>query len=385
MGPNHYLEGLATLHRIDDPDERRSIFRQSFATLASAVTSARQPVPLEGLSPDRLLESIEAAQSAGLLASLDWLSPPAAAAALYELAAALPPSEIKREIGRRVLERLQRGDASTFVALATRLALGSRRALSGPSVRARVALCLDLPIGSGDRADTLALALISRRELSREWLTIPSTGSLPSRRLAARLLERAAREAARRAAEGDDGGLRVFGTRPVEEAWQRLLADREPLVWRHVASARGLLSTVVPRFGEELRDHLDTRHSITEWRRAAASLAASIAVAGRGAVDACQALLESPLMERDRGIAGAMVFGLPRAAESDPAAVDDLLEAAVRVGGVEAAEALVELRRERIHDELGIWAAQHARVSLREALTALGGRDDGQAALLEAL
>ena len=49
----------------------------------------------------------------------------------------------------------------------------------------------------------------------------------------------AAREAARRAAEGDDTGIRVFCTQPVREAWDRLLTDRETLVWRHVASARG--------------------------------------------------------------------------------------------------------------------------------------------------
>jgi peptide/nickel transport system permease protein len=63
-------------------------------------------------------------------------------------------------MGRRVLSTLHRGDAATFVALATSLALGTRRALSGTHMRARVALALDLPIGSGVRADALALALV---------------------------------------------------------------------------------------------------------------------------------------------------------------------------------------------------------------------------------
>ena len=155
------------------------------ATLAAAVGDHRRSVPLEGYDPDGLLASVQVALDTALIDDVAWLSPPAAAAALYELAAALPQSDAKREIGRRVLQRLRRGDAATFVALATQLALGSRRALSGAAIRARVALSLDLPIGSGARADGLALALISRKEVSREWLSIPSTGSLPSRRLAA--------------------------------------------------------------------------------------------------------------------------------------------------------------------------------------------------------
>ena len=102
---------------------------------------------------------------------------------------------------------------------------------------------MSLPIGSANNVDALALALISRQDTSRDWLCNPAEGALPSRRIAARLLERAAREAARRAVEGDDTGIGVFCTRPVREAWDRLLADRERLVWRHVASARGLLAS----------------------------------------------------------------------------------------------------------------------------------------------
>ena len=140
-----------------------------------------------------------------------------------------------------MLQALHEGDATTFVTLARALALGSRRALGGPVVRARVALSLRLPITIGTGPDRLALALLARPELEREWLTGPSTGALPSRRLAARLLERAAREAARRAAERDDAGLRVLERPNVRTAFARLLADRESLVWRHVATARGLL------------------------------------------------------------------------------------------------------------------------------------------------
>lgn len=382
----HPLEGLAELHRIDDADERRAAWRRGMATLASSVSSQRRTLPLEGLHPEALRDSAELARTTRLLDDVDWLSAPAAAAALYELAAALPPSDAKRDLGRRILSRLRNGDAATFVALATQFALGpSKRALSGTDVRARAALALDLPIGSGTRADALALALISRRELSREWLTVPSQGSLPSRRLAARLLERAAREAAQRAAEGDDSGVRVFETRAVRDAMSRLLADREPLVWRHVASTRGLLSAVAPTLAEEIEAGLDPSLGVTEWRRAAASLSASVAVRGEVAFAACKELLASSLAQRDPGIASAIILGMPRAAENDPELIEDLLEDLVRVGGLEAAEALVELRRERIGQNFGAWAIKRAKTLLLEALDEGTIQDEGQIALHQAL
>ncbi|MEM1418908.1 MAG: serine/threonine protein kinase, partial [Myxococcota bacterium] len=209
MRHRDYLEGLAELHRVADEAERRALWRQSLADLAAAVADTRRAVPLEGLDPTGLLASVQQAFATGLVDDVEFLSPAAANAALYELAAALPPCELKRELGRRVLRGLTRGDAETFVAVATQLAVSSsHRALASRAARARVALSLDLPLGMASRADGLALALISRRELAREWLTLPSQGALPSRVLASRLLERAAREAARRHAAGDDAGVR---------------------------------------------------------------------------------------------------------------------------------------------------------------------------------
>jgi hypothetical protein len=379
-----YLDGLTQLHRLSDPAERRSAWRQSLATLAAAVADHRRTVPLEGLDPDELLASVEHAIESRLVDDVEWLSAPAASAALYELAAALPQSDAKRDLGRRVLRRLRDGDAATFVALATQLALSSRRALSGAAMRARVALSLDLPLGSGVHADGLALALISRRDVSREWLAVPSTGGLPQRRLAARLLERAAREAAQRFAEGDASGVRVFETEVVASAWERLLGDRESLVWRHVATARGLLVEARPTFREEIERHLDPALGITEWRRAAASLAASIAVAPKEGLEACRALFSTPMFSKDRGLGAAMVLGLPRAAEREPEAVEQLLTHLVRHGGIDVTEALVELRAER-GEGFGEWAAKRAHAQLREAAAQLKSKDDGQSALTEAL
>ncbi len=379
------LEGLTVLHRLGSSEQQLAAWRQGMATLARAVVDERRPVPLEGFDPDSLLRSLKVASSEGWVEQLDWLSGPAAAAALYEVAAALPPSAIKRQIGRTVLQRLRKGDAETFVAVATQLALGSQRVLGGRSIRARVALALSLPIGSANNVDALALALISRQDTSRDWLCNPAEGALPSRRIAARLLERAAREAARRAVEGDDTGIGVFCTRPVREAWDRLLADRERLVWRHVASARGLLASSMPVFAEEIQRHLDPEFGVTEWRRAAASLAASIAVDPDEGLRGCRTLLESVVFQQDHGVAAAMVAGLPRAAESHPGTVESLLDQLMRVGGLDTAEALVELRRERIRPGFATGAAAKAEAHLRKAIAHGGDADAGRIALMETL
>ncbi|HJL14683.1 MAG TPA: protein kinase [Sandaracinaceae bacterium LLY-WYZ-13_1] len=378
-----YLDGLARLHRTADADERRALWRQSMATLAAEAADHR-PVPLEGLDPQEVLASTRTAIGMGLVDDLDFLTPAHSAAALYELASVLPMGEERRELGRRVARRLHTGDAGTFVALATQLAMGSRRALSGAAVRARVALALDLPIGSGTRADALALALISRHDLAQEWLIGPATGSLPSRRLAARLLERAAREAARRCAQGDDSVLAVFSRDAVHAAWERLLGDRESLVWRHVATARGLLSEHAVHLADEIRTHLDEGLTATEWRRAAASLAASVAVAPGKALARAMAFLDGPIPAKDPGVASAMLLGLPRAAEVEPEAAEELTTALVREGGVDAAQALLSLRHERVGGEFGAWACQMARAKLRERALA-DADDDGLAALAEAL
>ena len=357
------------------------MWRQGMATL-SAVALEQRPVPLEGLDPEALLDSVRFAISHSLVDDLDWLSARGAAVAVLELASALPASFEKRELGRRVFALLRRGDAATFVALATSLALGSRRAMSGAQIRARVALALLLPTGMGTRADALALALISRRDLEREWLSLPSTGSLPSRRLAARLIERAAREAAARSLEGDDTGVRVFATAPVKAAWRRLLADRESLVWRHIATARGLLSVAIPECAREIEQGMSAELGPTEWRRAAASVAASIAVDPVIGLERSRGFLSSVILKRDPGCAGAMIFGLPCASESELDVANELLETLIGVGGIYSIEALVDLREERIASNFGARAATLARAQLSDEVET---NDDGLAALMAAL
>jgi hypothetical protein len=378
------LGGLLTLPRVDNDEERRSLWRQAMATLARLALE-QQPVPLEGLDPSLLLEAVRAAFKHDLVDDLSWLSPPGAAAAVYELASAIPVGPERRQLGRQVLTRLYEGDAETFVVLATSLAAESKKTLTGPTIRARLALALALPFGSGVHADGLALALISRPDLRRVGRTEPATGSLPSRHLAARVLERAARECARRAAQGDTGSLRAFQEPSIRAAWQLLLSDRESLVWRHVASARGLLSKAIADFAEEIELQLNPVLTPTEWRRAALSLAASIAIDPHEAVKRCRAVLANETLRADTGLVETMIFGLARAAEAEPELAEDLLEQIVRSGGVEAAEALVELRRERPGHELGARAAKLARDKLRKWMSTQRFDDDGRVAVCEAL
>ncbi len=357
--PQFFLEGLLHLDRYEIAD-RRGVFRQSIASIALAAPGES---PLERCDDGALTSSVRTALGDGLFDDLDWLAASAAGVALYEIAGALPNGDLRRELGRRVGAQLYEGNASTFVAIATRMASGSVKGLAAPGIHARVALTLSLPGTADVLADPLALALVSRRELAADWIGARSIASLPERRLAARLIERAAREAASRARQGDDAAIHLFqklqrsGTDPpssrrrnepdtLDGAFPVLLADRETLVWRHVAAARGLLTQTLPGLADQIRSALNLGLSPTEWRRGATSLVASIGVDPEGALSAAMDLLKSPLMERDPGIATAMIWGIPRAADTEPEAAAELLDAIARAQPLFIAESLIELRAE---------------------------------------
>jgi len=391
------LEGILHLDRYERAD-RRSVFRQSIASIALA---APGQAPLEGVDGAAVARSVHTAFADGLLEDLSWLAAPAAAVALYEIAAVLPIGGERRELGRRVGVALYEGSAATFVAIATRMAAGSVRGLSTPGVHARVALAMGLPGRTDVAVDPLALALISRREVAIDWLGTRSTRSLPERRLSARLLERAAREAAARARQGDDTGIRLFQRsirRPIDPGSGRrgesegidgalrvLLADRETLVWRHVAVARGLLCAAVPALRDEIIAAVTTGQSPTEWRRGATSLVAHVAVDPEWARTAALELLNGPLLRHDPGIATAMLWGIPRAADAEPEVAADLLRAIAEAAPLHAAETLIEL-----HAELGALprsVVERCAEALASTLDGLVGEDDalslGKEILLE--
>lgn len=383
-GQRHEVGELAQLGELQG-ELLRTAWRRGLAALAAAC-SGDHVLPLEGLNPTALLESVRRASEEGLLDDWSWLSPPHAAIALYQLAAALPASQERQRVQQMIVERLANGNAETFVGLATALAQGSRQGFAGSRMRSRVALCLALPIGTGVAADRLALALISQPDLRREWLERPSQGSLPSRRLAARLLERASREAARRYAQRDDSGLRALEGSAVRDAWTRLLNDRESLVWRHVAVARGLISEAVPSVREDIKRLMDPEQTATEWRRGGASLAASIAVSPEVGVAAVAEVLQGPVIKNDPGVASAMLMGIARAAEAQPEAAESLLVPLVHAGGIQSAEVLVDLLREGIHEGFGAESMAYTRQLLSEQLERGTVRmDDGQIAFISTI
>lgn len=397
-----YLEGLLDLASHTSRNVRRALFRQSVAALALA-DALDGPPPLDSLNPEALLRSVRIAMADGLLDDLSWLAPPAAGVALYEIAGALPLGPERRDLGRRVLAQLYSGSAATFVAIATRMAAGSPRGLTGAGIRARVDLALSLPVTSDIPVDPLALALGSRRELARDWICAASTGSLSDRRLAAQLLERAAREATRRATQGDDLPLRLF--RNVGErrrrspeanadalalAWRTLLDDRETVVWRHIAAARGLLAGVLPDIAEDVRDMLAPDLSPTEWRRGAASVVASIAIDPDRGLRRAMDLLQGPLLARDSGIGTAMLWGLYTAADAEPEASEELLDAIVAASPINCAEGVAGLRRHFGAITAGRGGTFGARAAARcaDALSSVAissESDDGLVALARAL
>lgn len=356
------VEALANLPKLSDSVERRSSWRQAIAALGQKVRVAGPP-PLDGLDVESLLSAMQLALETGLADDLDWIAPGPAAVALYELSAALPPGRERRDLGRRVFARLYEGTASTFAAVATRMALGSGKQLDTPTLRARIELVFDLPIGTSVNADPLALALVSRRALMPRWLLTPSTGALPARRMAAKLVEHAAREAAMRGQQGDSHARDVMNEL-VRPTLTRLLFDREPLVWRHAAVARGLLATTDPRLYEEIELGLDPSLSPTEWRRSAVSLVASLTGDPRAVSKRLRNVLAGELVELDPGLPATMVFGLPRVIEAEPDAAEELLDRLSATKRSDVAEATAALLGDCMHPNFGARAAAKLRTTV---------------------
>jgi hypothetical protein len=319
------VEALATLARLSDEAERRASWRQAVAALGYSTQNAGPP-PLDGISPEVLARAAQIALETGLVDDLEFLAPGPAAVALYEMSAALPLGRERRELGRRVFARLYEGTAATFATVAARMALSSGKPFEAASLRARVGLLFDLPIGCGVNADALALTLVTRREMRERWLDRARTGTLPVRRLAAKLLEHACREAVFRSQQGDFYPRDLLLSDPIRPIYEALLHDREPLVWRHAAVARGILSSIQPSLREEIDVALDPNLSPTEWRRAGVSLVATLVSEPESSLRALKQLLDGPVAGTDPGLSATLLMGLPRVIEAEPDAAESLLE-----------------------------------------------------------
>jgi eukaryotic-like serine/threonine-protein kinase len=360
------VEALVGIPRLKDESDRRASWRQAIAALGQT-TRVDRPPPLDGVDPTRLLRAVQVALETALADDLDWIEPGKAAVALYELTSAMTSGNERRELGKRVYLRLYEGTAATFSAVATRMALGAARSLDTPPLRARLALLFELPTGTTVSSDMLAFALVARRETFERWVARPSTGALPARRLASKLLEHAAREAVARSLQGDSYPRQVLLSADVQPTFRRLLFDREPLVWRHAAVARGLLAAVDRQSREEVELALDPGLSPTEWRRAAVSLVALTAGDPQIALKQCRRLLVSEIGQADPGIAAVMVAGLPRVIEAEPDAADALLETLASTGRADVAEAAAELLSDVTPRALGPRSTQTVRNILSEA------------------
>jgi hypothetical protein len=220
------------------------------------------------------------------------------------------------------------------------------RQLESAPMRARVGLCLSLPIGSPVNTDPLALALMSGRERLASWVGEPSMGPLPSRRLAAAILERACREAVRQFAHGDPYPLEWIQGPEASPIFARLLADREPLVWRHAAIARGLLAAASAQAREEIDLSLDPTLSATEWRRAVVSLVACLSHDPDTALPQLRKVFGGPLVKEHSGLLSMALWGLPPVIDADPDVAEELVALVAKSGRPDVAEELAHLRRD---------------------------------------
>lgn len=322
------IEALIDLPRAPDLNEQRARWRQAFTFLGQQ-TRIEGPPPLDGVDVGSLLHSCRLALSSGLADELDWLSSDQALVALYELTTALPAGNERREFGKRVFQGLYGGAAGPFVAVARRMAWSGVRQLESAPMRARVSLCFALPSSAGVNTSPLALALVSGRERFEAWLGAPSTGTLPERRLAARILEQAAQEAVRAQLSGDPYPCEWLLGPEVLPTYERLLADREPLVWQHAARARGALSQVRSALREEIEQGLDPSLSPTEWRRSLVSLVACIAHDPTISLGQCRSLVRGGLAQRHPALLTTALWGLAPVVEAEPELAQELVETVV--------------------------------------------------------
>jgi len=263
--------------------------------------------PFDRLDPAGLVKSVQVALAAGLFDDLGWLAPEDVAVALYEIAGALPLGAERREIGRRVLSTLYEGKAATFLALATRMSSGAARGLSGAGIR-RASRSRSACRRSSAPSPPIRFASPSRRGASS-----PSTGSRGDRRP-----RRAARDGAHPRARGPRGRRARAARRRPRHGALRGSPRRDPrrrgsprprvalssrrsrvlgLAPRRLR--RGLLAEALPQIAAEIEADLSPELSPTEWRRAATSLAASMAVDPQRALARAVAVLAGPLVKRD--------------------------------------------------------------------------------------
>ena len=351
------IRNLASLHRLKSKDDQRRAWRKGLLSLSELYSGSEMLGALDGLPRSELTASMRAAIASQLIDDRDWLAVEASGMALYAIALSLPAGLERRELGLRTMQALSNGTAKTVSRIMTLAAQTGGPILNRSSIAARMTLSLSLPLSMDTGGDTLALALLSRDESIDRWLVQASSASLPERRLAARLLERAAAESGRRLELGDDLGPRIFSLAKVREAMESLLADREPLVWRSTAVARGLLVTCLPDLATDIVHNLQPSHGPTQWRRAATSLCACAAVAPQIAMPQIEKLFSSKPAKTDAGVVASLLAGIPRVALRDEDMARAILEKAIPYLSLDAADSMLDAEREGLLREAWVSGA----------------------------
>src|SRR3569833_2504564 len=167
-----HLAAFARLHELGDLAERRRAARQGLAMLAQI--AEREPAPREGLDANQLLLAVRAMLTDGVLGELDWLSPAAAAVAMFELGQAVPAGAERRELGRRVLTRLRDADRDTFVRLLVALARSSPKVIAGDALRARLEVVLSAPLTAPGANSKHAHSQHTQPSLAQSWVEVPA-------------------------------------------------------------------------------------------------------------------------------------------------------------------------------------------------------------------
>ena len=254
------------------------------------------------------------------------------------------------------------------------------RGWASAGMRARVALVTELPIGLGVADGPLALAIASRRDLARDWIAVPL------HRLAAVAPARGAPHRARRARGRAQGRLR---RRP--QPARLPVRRRRPGVG--AAPRRPRVARVAPRRRRPRPAcALGAGHGARHRRRAGARRSRPPSGGARPRPSP-----PTPPWPRTRrspwrdgpwrracssaipGAASAFVWGLPRAAEAEREAAEELLDRVLEHAHADIGEAVVELRAELGDSPLTERASARALALLAGASPRVGRRRRGGA------
>jgi hypothetical protein len=186
--------------------------------------------------------------------------------------------------------------------------------------------------------------------------------------MAALLYEHAAREAVYRFQLGDPQPRNLLVSPHLRPGFQRLLDDREPLVWQPAAVARGFLAAIHSDVRHQVEQSLDPGLGITQWRRGAVSLVASVVLGDHEAHRSVLSVLDGEIAQQDRGLTASMVAGLVPLIEMEPERCEQLIDRMALTRRPDVAISMADVfARSRDRN-----FAQSARATLRSVLAEAG-------------